>query len=100
MRYHSTGLPAPDEGELAAADVDGRKVALARVDGEVYAFADACTHMQCSLSGGDLEGRTVVCPCHLGTFDIASGAVLSGPPPAPVQTWRARVVDGTVEVEL
>ena len=98
MRYRSTGQTAPGAGEMQAVDVDGQKIAVANVDGTLYAFADACTHMQCSLSGGELEGRTVVCPCHLGTFDVRTGEVLDGPPPTPVQTWPARVVDGQVEI--
>ena len=98
MTFRTTGLPVPPEGELVAADVDGAKVALAAVDGQVYAVDDACTHRQCSLSSGDLDGRSVVCPCHLGRFDLATGQVLEGPPPTPVRTWRVRVVDGVVEV--
>ena len=98
MQFVATGQAAPPDGELTAVHVDGVKVALASLDGQVYAFQDACTHAQCSLSGGEVEGRTVVCPCHLGTFDIPSGEVLDGPPPTPLQTWPARVVDGVVEI--
>jgi 3-phenylpropionate/trans-cinnamate dioxygenase ferredoxin subunit len=98
MTFHSTGHPAPQDGELTAVDVAGVKVAVACVQGRLYAFQDACTHMQCSLSGGDLEDTAVVCPCHLGRFDVTSGAVIDGPPPAPLRTWPARVVDGHVEL--
>lgn len=37
---------------------------------------------------GEMEGRNVVCPCHMGTFDVTTGAVVSGPPPAPLKTWQ------------
>jgi nitrite reductase/ring-hydroxylating ferredoxin subunit len=98
MTFRFTGYPAPIEGELTAVDVDGTKIAVACVQGRLYAFQDACTHMQCSLSSGDLEGATVVCPCHLGRFDVTTGAVLDGPPPLPLRTWQARVAQGRVEV--
>jgi nitrite reductase/ring-hydroxylating ferredoxin subunit len=98
MTFRSTGQPAPPEGELTAVDLDGAKIAVTRVQDRLYAFQDACTHMQCSLSSGDLEDVTVVCPCHLGRFDVRTGEVLDGPPPAPVRIWQARVVDGMVEV--
>jgi nitrite reductase/ring-hydroxylating ferredoxin subunit len=98
MTFRPTGQPAPPEGELTAVDLAGDKIAVARVGGRRYAFQDACTHLQCSLSSGDLEDTTVVCPCHLGRFDITTGAVLEGPPPAPLRTWRARVVQGRVEL--
>jgi nitrite reductase/ring-hydroxylating ferredoxin subunit len=98
VTFHTTGYPTPSEGELTGVDIDGVKIAIARVQGLVYAFQVACTHMQCSLSSGDLEDGTVVCPCHLGRFDVVTGAVLDGPPPAPLRTWPARVVDGHVEL--
>lgn len=98
MQFHTTGVARPTEGELAVAEVKGEKVALACVEGQVYAFQDECTHMKCSLSGGEIEGRRVICPCHMGTFDMTSGDVVDGPPRIGLKTWPARVVDGTVEI--
>lgn len=80
----------PAEGELTSIEVDGTVVALARVDGTVFAVQDACTHAQCSLSEGEVEGRTVVCPCHSGVFDLPTGAVVSGLPKEPLRTWTVR----------
>jgi nitrite reductase/ring-hydroxylating ferredoxin subunit len=88
------------DGELAAYEVDGRFVAVARVGDEVYAFDDVCTHRGCSLSEGVLEGHEVVCPCHAGTFDVRTGEVVDGPPPEPVETFPARVADGGLFVDL
>ena len=88
----------PAEGSLTTVDVDGTTVALTRVDGSVYAFQDECTHAACSLADGDLEGRHVICPCHMGTFDVTTGAVVSGPPKEPLRTWK--VTTGTDSVEL
>lgn len=87
MTIHLPADRSPREGEMVTTEVDGTIVAVARVDGALYAFADECTHQGCSLSDGDLEGRHVVCPCHMGTFDITTGSVVSGPPPEPVRTW-------------
>ena len=88
----------PTEGSMTTVEVDGTTVALARVDGSVYAFQDECTHAACSLADGDLEGRHVICPCHMGTFDVTTGAVVSGPPKEPLRTWK--VTTGTDSVEL
>lgn len=79
------------EGGLAAFDLGPERVAVAKVDGSYYAFDDTCTHRQCSLSDGDLEETSVICPCHAGTFDVRTGKVLAGPPPAPVRTYEVRV---------
>lgn len=99
MTFRPIAQAAPADGELTAVELDGTAIAVASVDGTLYAFDDVCTHQQCSLSGGDLDGATVICPCHLGQFDLATGAVLSGPPPTPVRTWPVRVVDGLLEVD-
>lgn len=78
----------PTEGSMTTMDVDGTTVALARVDGALYAFQDECTHAACSLAGGELEGKRVICPCHMGTFDVTTGAVISGPPKQALRLWK------------
>ena len=87
------------EGDIRAFDVRGTKIAVANVDGTFYAFDDTCTHMACSLAGGDLEETTVICPCHGSEFDVTSGAVLQGPAREPVGTYETRVEDGDLEIE-
>jgi 3-phenylpropionate/trans-cinnamate dioxygenase ferredoxin component len=86
------------EGDIRAFDVRGTKIAVANVDGTFYAFDDTCTHMACSLAGGDLEETTVICPCHGSEFDVTSGAVLQGPAREPVETYETRVEGSSLEV--
>ena len=88
------------EGDLASFEVGGTYVAVARVDGEYYAFDDTCTHRGCSLSEGELDGTTVVCPCHAGEFDVRTGEVLDGPPPEGVATYPARAVGDSIEIAV
>jgi nitrite reductase/ring-hydroxylating ferredoxin subunit len=88
------------DGGLTAIEVHGTKIAVARLGAKHYAFDDACTHRACSLSGGDLDGHHVVCPCHAGAFDVRDGSVVSGPPPAPVRTYRVRVSGDRLEIEV
>mgnify|MGYP001794386021 CR=1 FL=1 len=89
----------PEEGELTAVTVDGVAVAVATVGGELFAVDDTCTHQGCSLSDGEVEGSAVVCPCHFGRFDLRTGKVLNGPPERPVAVWKARLLNGTLELE-
>lgn len=98
MPSHLPTDALPAEGDLVTAQVDGTTVTVTRVDGELFAFQDECTHAACSLADGEVDGRNVVCPCHAGTFDIATGAVVSGPPKTALQTWT--VVQGEDGVEL
>jgi nitrite reductase/ring-hydroxylating ferredoxin subunit len=87
------------EGEMTAFEVRGTQIAVANVDGKFYAFDDTCTHMRCSLAGGDLEETTVICPCHSSEFDVTSGAVLQGPAQEPVETYETRVEGDSLEVK-
>lgn len=88
------------DGEISLLKAAGRPIAVASVGGALYALDDTCTHRGCSLSEGELEGTSVVCPCHGGTFDLATGAVLDGPPPAPVGTYPIRVAGDGIMVEI
>lgn len=87
------------EGEMRVLEVRGNKIAVANVGGTFYAFDDACTHLQCSLAGGDLEETTVICPCHGSEFDVRSGEVLQGPAREPVETYETRIEGGSLEVK-
>jgi 3-phenylpropionate/trans-cinnamate dioxygenase ferredoxin subunit len=86
-------------GQLAAFDVDGKRVAVANVGGTFHAFDDTCTHLQCSLAEGTLEGTTVTCPCHGSEFDVRTGAVLAPPAVQPVRSYKVREEGDTLKIE-
>ncbi len=88
------------DGTAALFTVEGKPIAVATVDGHLYAFDDSCTHMGCSLSDGTLEGTEITCPCHLSVFQITDGAVAAGPAEDPIQTYPVEVVDGQVSISL
>jgi nitrite reductase/ring-hydroxylating ferredoxin subunit len=81
---------------------DDRKlrISIARVDDHLYAFDDLCTCADegCPLSGGLLTGTTIMCQCHGSRFDIATGAVISGPAIRPLKVYEAREVEGTIRI--
>lgn len=87
-------------GQVKVVDADGERVAVANVDGILYAFEDRCTHDDGPLGEGHLEGCQVICPRHGARFDVRSGAVLRMPAVVPVGTYPLHVVDGAVEIEL
>lgn len=54
--------------------------ALEHTVGGYAAFSKVCTHMGCMVD--EVEGDTLICPCHYGEFDPLDGAaVVGGPPP-------------------
>jgi nitrite reductase/ring-hydroxylating ferredoxin subunit len=74
FKIASRGDVAPGSGRTVRAD--GRQFALLNVEGELIAIDDACPHMRASLSGGEIEGRTVTCSWHGWQFDLDSGQCL------------------------
>jgi cytochrome P450/nitrite reductase/ring-hydroxylating ferredoxin subunit len=99
--WHDAGpVGEAQEGELRSAVVDGRAVCIGRFDDGWVAFDDTCTHEECPLSDGELDGAVVVCPCHGSEFDVRTGDVLTPPALDPLPVFEARELDGTVQVRL
>lgn len=68
-------------------------------DGEKFkAYNGHCTHLGCGYMLAK-DGKSFVCPCHRGQFDIKTGAVLGGPPPRPLDELETEVRDGAVFVK-
>jgi 3-phenylpropionate/trans-cinnamate dioxygenase ferredoxin subunit len=87
------------EGELRSLLPDA-PVVITRLDGELYAFDENCSHRRCSLALGEIDGPNVVCPCHGAEFDVASGEVRMGPATEPIGTYLVEVRDGTAFVDF
>ena len=86
-----------DEGVCVV--VEGRKVALFKVEDEVFAIDDTCSHAEAQLSQGFVEDCTVECPLHQACFDLRTGAALSAPATEPVNTYSVKVEQGDVFIE-
>ena len=88
------------EQELTAFEVGGERIAVANVGGSFHAFGNTCTHRQCFLALGELEGTVVTCPCHGSQFDVTTGGVLRGPAVEPVRSYATRVEDDALQVAI
>lgn len=97
-------LPVTDlaDRKPVKVDVDGSAVLLVRNGEALFAIGNRCPHQGAPLHkgmvrfGGSL--RTVQCPLHGSTFDLADGRVLRGPATEPARTYETRVTEGVVEI--
>jgi 3-phenylpropionate/trans-cinnamate dioxygenase ferredoxin subunit len=91
-----------EPGTARRFDVDGHRLAVVRIDDDVYVIGDRCTHQDVSLAEGevDVEERTIECWKHGSQFDLRTGEPLSLPATRPTPVYEAKVVDGRVMVEL
>jgi 3-phenylpropionate/trans-cinnamate dioxygenase ferredoxin component len=71
-----------------------------RIDGELYAIEDRCSHDDGPLCEGEREGFEVICPRHGARFDIRTGAVLALPATEDVEAFPVVVRDGEIYVEV
>jgi Rieske Fe-S protein len=62
--------------------------------GQYRAFSAVCTHVGCIMS--KVADGTIDCPCHGSEFKITTGAVVTGPAPAPLPKKQIKIVNGMV----
>jgi 3-phenylpropionate/trans-cinnamate dioxygenase ferredoxin subunit len=80
--------------------VGDHRIALFRIDDDVYALGDRCSHAEASLSEGEVFDGSVECPRHGSEFDLVTGAPKSLPATTSVPTYEVSVEDGTVFLTL
>jgi len=64
-----------EEGGMIAVEVAGRTIMLARVQGNIYALDNICSHAGGSLNEGYIDSFEVVCPLHAARYDVRTGKV-------------------------
>ena len=87
-------------GTARKVEVDGHLVAVVRIDDDVYAIGDTCSHANVSLSEGEVlaDEREIECWKHGSTFSLLTGEPQTLPATQPVPVYEARVDDGQIVV--
>jgi naphthalene 1,2-dioxygenase system ferredoxin subunit len=88
------------EDDVIGVQVQGREIAFYRVDGNVFATDNVCTHGHARLCDGFLEGHEIECPLHQGRFDVRNGKAMCEPLTEDIRTYPIRIQDGKVFVAL
>jgi naphthalene 1,2-dioxygenase ferredoxin component len=88
------------EDDVIGADIAGKSIALYRVEGEVFATDNLCTHGNARLCDGFLEGYEIECPLHQGKFDIRNGKAMCAPLTEDVKTYPIKIEGDRVFVAI
>lgn len=91
-----------EPGTARRFDVEGHRIAVVRIDDDVYAIGDRCSHQNISLSEGEVhcEDRAIECWKHGSAFSLVTGEPESLPATKPVPVYEVGVVAGQIEVTL
>ncbi|MGC9154789.1 MAG: non-heme iron oxygenase ferredoxin subunit [Ferrimicrobium sp.] len=89
-----------EEGKPVKVDFNGFPVVVVRIDGELFAIGDTCSHAKYSLSEGEVyaEEREIECWKHGSTFSLRDGHPTCFPATKAVPVFE--VVERTGEVFL
>lgn len=88
------------ENEGKCVEVQDRRIALFRVDDQIYALEDECTHEEAPLSNGTVEAGEVVCPWHGACFNLRTGECTAPPADEAVKSYPVRVNGQDVEIAV
>lgn len=62
---------------------------------QLVAYNQKCTHLSCAVVP-DMAADRLLCPCHHGAFDLASGRPIAGPPRRPLSVITLEVRDRVI----
>ena len=99
-RFAIGSSPQFEEGAGSAIEVAGHRVAVFRIDGQLYAIGDRCSHAEASLAAGEIFDHGVECPRHGSEFDVRTGEPHSLPATAPVATYSISEENDEVVLEI
>lgn len=87
-------------GTAIVVEADDKRIALCNTGDGFHAIDDICSHDRGPLDQGTLIGNKIECPRHGAQFDVVTGRALTLPAVRPIKTYKTRVENGQVEVEV
>lgn len=91
-----------ENGKAVHVDIDGVPVAVVRIDDDVFAVHDICSHADVRLSEGIVwcETKQIECIRHGSAFSLETGRPDTLPATQPVATYPVTVTNGEVTVNV
>lgn len=88
------------DGEVYGVEVEGREIALCKLDEQVFALSGACSYHAIPLAGAKLDGEVLTCQWYGAQFDVRTGESVFLRSVRPLATYPTRVRGGRVFVQL
>ena len=87
-------------GKVVVVETGERRIALCNTGDGIHAIDDVCSHDGGALDQGELIEGQIECPRHGARFDVTTGKALCLPAVRPVRTYKTRIQNGNLEVEI
>lgn len=84
-----------EPGKLRTVDVQGQTIVIGKTSSGFCAVENKCAHLPLPLSGGKLEGDSIVCPFHNSKYNMCSGENedwVTGAFGVKLPRWSSRIV--------
>src|SRR5438552_1077336 len=82
--------------ETLRVEIDDQVMTIAKIDNQLYAFQEFCTHRFGPLSEGAFDGFNVQCPWHNSCFDVRTGKVTQGPAKVDLKSFKVEICSGKI----
>ena len=90
-----------EQEDMIRFDHSGRTFVIYRSPDDGFFCTDGlCTHEKVHLADGLVMEYTIECPKHNGVFDYRTGEAMQAPVCVDLNTYRTKVEDGRVWVEI
>ncbi len=75
-----------------------KEVCVVRVEEEVFAVSDMCSHAEASLAEGEVSGEKIECWLHGAEFSLRTGEALTPPATEPLEVFEVKRDGDTVTI--
>jgi 3-phenylpropionate/trans-cinnamate dioxygenase ferredoxin subunit len=98
--HKAANLGDVPEGQARVFEIAGRRLAVCKVDDELFAIDDICTHDGGPLGEGELDDHQIECPRHGARFDIRTGKALCLPAVVGVKSYPIEVRNNEIWIAV
>ncbi len=86
-------------GKPQKVTLGGKDVCVVRVNEEVFAVADICSHAEASLSEGEVSGEKIECWLHGAEFNLRTGEAMTPPATEPLEVYEVKRDGDSVTIQ-
>ncbi len=84
----------------AAVSVGDLEIGIFRVNDQLFAVSNTCTHIGAPLTEGYIEGMDVMCPWHGAKFCLKTGASRGAPAETDLVSYPVRLIEGDIQIKI